>query len=168
MNNLQEVYNSYRISSDNHKVVIKLLNEDPKSFPENIDIASLSISDAKESLDSAYTELQDLTIVSLIAIFEKIIIKHIFDICIKDSSLLKDEFSKTAMEYVTKLKDRWSLMNILDIYKSIVSSNVVGEIKQIIEYRNWVAHGKKNNKPLSLSPEIAYQRLSAFIKQADL
>jgi hypothetical protein len=41
---------------------------------------------------------------------------------------------------------------------------LVGSVKQVYDYRNWVAHGKKETTSVTkIDPDLAYDRLSEFL-----
>src|SRR5205823_3459550 len=43
--------------------------------------------------------------------------------------------------------------------------NQVEEVNQVRRFRNWVAHGRQNERPASVTPEKAYDRLTRFLKR---
>lgn len=73
-------------------------------------------------------------------------------------------YSKSVLKYALKNSDRWHFKDILDIFKSILSNELVGSVKQVYDYRNWVAHGKKETTSITkIDPEVAYDRLNEFL-----
>lgn len=59
--------------------------------------------------------------------------------------------------------ERWRFLDILDLFKGIMDSQIIGNAKKAYKYRNWVAHGKKTPKSESLDPIIAFNVLNEFI-----
>jgi hypothetical protein len=56
---------------------------------------------------------------------------------------------------------------MLDLLKSILpSSNLIGQARQILEYRDWIAHGKNPETAPSanITPTFAYEILSEVVR----
>lgn len=59
-----------------------------------------------------------------------------------------------------------NFMEVLDAFKIKVHADLVGQVKQICDYRSWVVHGRRGAKPFSITPAEAYKRLSRFLEEA--
>lgn len=55
-----------------------------------------------------------------------------------------------------------SIFRVLDVFKA-QDANLVEEINQVRQYRNWVAHGRRGESPAFVDPETAYRRLKRFL-----
>lgn len=168
MKPLDEVIDWYQIASDSQRVVSRLLDA-PSEFPRDSVFALKPLSEARRLLETAAGELDDLAVLSLASLFEKVLLDHLMLVAertIRDHSV--EPFARSVCEYAFEKADRWHFPDVLDLFKSIVGSGVVGDVKQVYEYRNWVAHGRRKLKPLALDPREAYQRLSEFLERAGL
>jgi hypothetical protein len=60
------------------------------------------------------------------------------------------------------------MTDMLFALRDIVDGATRGQVKQVYEYQNWVAHGKNQNKvpATNVSPYSVYTLLSQFITQA--
>jgi hypothetical protein len=60
------------------------------------------------------------------------------------------------------------MTDMLFALRDIVDDAARGQVKQVYEYRNWIAHGKNKNKipATNVSPYSVYTLLSQFIIQA--
>jgi hypothetical protein len=168
MSVLDPVMEWYEVADDNQRLMRMFLLKHPDLFPLDSVLSSKTSEEARNTLDKAKTELDDLTIVSLFSIFESKLLNHIASIINTISSEPPNAFIKSVAEYAVKNSERWSVNDILDLYKSKINPELIGNIKQIYKYRNWVAHGKKAARPVVLDPNTAYQRLDDFLEQADL
>ena len=58
--------------------------------------------------------------------------------------------------------------DIINAFDGFVNENIRGIVKQIYEYRNWVAHGKNPDKLPSIKtdPKTVFMYLCNFISQA--
>lgn len=64
--------------------------------------------------------------------------------------------------------ERWSISEIIDLFDFAVDGNLRGKLKQILEYRNWIAHGKNPNALPSIrktEPKTTYDTILEFIKK---
>ena len=112
---------------------------------------------------------EELIILSMFAIFERMI----RDLLIENAQNIKvsnsTEFEK---RFLLLLKDKleflevYKLLKIFDFLPDIEHSR----IKQIAEYRNWIAHGKNQKKLPSnkaLNPRTVLEELNNYIKKIE-
>ena len=168
MSQLQEAYNWHLIAKENHKTILRILDKDPSLFPGDAIYIGYPAAHAKEMLLTAFQEYQDLSIISFVSIFERIVLDNLLTVASNCKAGEQDAFSRATVEYALRNPERWHFNDILDLYKTLVPAALVGEIKQIYQYRNWVAHGKKTPKPYSIDPKSAYQRLMKFLNEANI
>jgi hypothetical protein len=64
--------------------------------------------------------------------------------------------------------ERWTITDMLFALRDIVDGDTRGQVKQVYEYRNWVAHGKNQHKSpaINASPRFTFNLLIRFITQA--
>lgn len=164
MNKLQEIMQWYKLTIESQRITLKILNSSPELVPLDSSLAEYRLSEAKEILLKAENELNDLTVLSLVAVFEQLVIDYLKDLGMETIKKEEEILSKSVLKYALKNSDRWHFKDILDIFKSIISNELVGNVKQVYDYRNWVAHGKKETTSVTkIDPDVAYDRLSEFI-----
>jgi len=62
----------------------------------------------------------------------------------------------------------WRTEEILDLFKTVVDTNLIGEAKKIKKYRDWIAHrNPKKGKPDNVFPGQAYMVLSKILECLD-
>ncbi|MBF0257934.1 MAG: hypothetical protein HQK62_03680, partial [Desulfamplus sp.] len=82
-----------------------------------------------------------------------------------------DKRTKT-IERITSLTtnsiERWTINDMVEAFSDIVDGELRGRVKQIYEYRNWIAHGKNPNRLPSArtDPKTVHISLVDFILQA--
>ena len=168
MNPLNQALDWYNILKSNHKIVVNLLEKDPSSLPPDSPYLTEPLSSVKEQLKRALEEMEDLTVVSLFFLFEKIILSHLEETANYLKAQNMEPFLNQVVKYGLKTPDRWKIEEILDLYKVNIDPNLVGQVKQIFKYRNWIAHGRRGAKPLSIDHRLTYFRLTLFLEQARL
>lgn len=120
-----------------------------------------------DRLSGTEEELDDIMVLSLFASFERELRVFIQDII--DANTHK---STSTIERITSLTtssiERWTVNDMVEAFSDIVDEDLRGKVKQIYEYRNWVAHGKNQNRLPSArtDPKTVYISLVDFILQA--
>lgn len=136
MNPLNDIMDRYRMAKVNHKMVVRLLEKDPSLFPPDSPYLSKPLSSVKKELEKTLNEIEDLTVISLFFLFEKIILDHLVNKANNIKTQYTDALSNKIINYGLKEPDRWKLQDVLDLYKINVASDLVGHVKQILQYRN--------------------------------
>lgn len=106
-------------------------------------------------------------VLSIFASFERELRSSIQDVVVANMSIINKTVERINVAAVENI-ERWTVTDIIDILKDVVSDELRGRAKQIYEYRNWVAHGRnKDQLPSSRTdPKTAYAVLSDFIVNA--
>ncbi|MBP1971725.1 hypothetical protein J2Z83_003880 [Virgibacillus natechei] len=117
-------------------------------------------------MDTATIELNDLTIVSFVSIFEQTLILYLKEIVESQMTPeIEDEVILKLRDYTIKQAEYGRFTDIIDLFSRSNNKELAGMVKQIYTYRNWVAHGKPPEKnPSKIDPISAYNRLSEFLK----
>jgi hypothetical protein len=120
-------------------------------------------------LDAGDDELRRVVVMALVAIFERTLRDHLTEIP-KAAIPPGDPHRDAVRVQLIADIEFWNISSrVLDVFPA-VAAEVRGEVKQIIEYRNWVAHGHTVAKlaPSNIIPTSAYDRLTKFLDQAGL
>jgi hypothetical protein len=64
--------------------------------------------------------------------------------------------------------DRNRMDDLADLFLSAVGPVVVAQVGNIRTYRHWLAHGRRWAQPPTVTPQVAYQTLTAFLRSAGL
>lgn len=153
MTNLTEALENYRASLSCQEIVDDLLNKSRKGTVfHNTICFNKSLDQARALLVQAKTEIADFSVVSLISVFERIVFNH-------PESPLR---SKVHRKRSSGLNDA-----ILH-FKTQVSPRVYDDVNRLCEYRDWVAHGRRWEKPCEADPVNTYQCLIQFLEQAGI
>ena len=93
-----------------------------------------------DEIDAVKRLIEDLFVVEIFSCFERFLRNRIED-CL---NLEKCSFGK---EQVLKHVEYMKVEELLDSLKGVVDSNSIGYLKQLKQYRDWVAHGRNPEKP---------------------
>lgn len=163
MRPLNEVLEWHKVTRACYRTVAKNLNASPGSFPLDNIFVSKPVHEIRTSLSIAVSELDDLTVVALVSVFEQQVLDYLRTTTATTIRNSSDPFENSVMKYALKRAENWRFPDILDFFKPVVGSTLAGEAKQIYQYRNWVAHGRRKEKPVSVDPLTAYKRLAEFM-----
>jgi hypothetical protein len=107
--------------------------------------------------------LDDLAIVVLFSVFESRVRQYV----LREIALEEGTIKHRAIKYaVTEAKERiefGSFFRVLEPFKDH-HHDLVAQVDQIRDYRNWVAHGRPGSPKNNVDPEIAYARLRRFLQ----
>ncbi len=111
----------------------------------------------REYFDSIQRDLEDNTILNLVAIFEKIIFYKI-PIAIDNSKKIltrhydeHNPFSASIESFIKSTQDINKISDIQAILSNNISVTLGNKLKEIIDYRNRIAHGKRFGKETQLT-----------------
>jgi hypothetical protein len=169
MNLLNEAKQWYDFKSGIEEALIKLVPQCPSTALEHSLLAGKTLEQIKSDIRKTKDNSDDLAIILYWSVFEQTIMNHLIFVVLKFKAVPSSEFEQSIIDYVVGKGEYVRIKDFLDLYKkNSVSETAVGDVKQVYEYRNWVVHGKRERKPLNLSPAVAYQRLSGFLNEAGL
>lgn len=64
--------------------------------------------------------------------------------------------------------ERWTVKDMIDALTPSVDEDLRGQVKQIYDYRNWVAHGRnpKRQPPARTDARTVATKLTRFLEQS--
>ena len=116
-----------------------------------------------EGVAFSLEHLDDFAILILLSVFESAVRERVLLDIRAEREKLGHALLVRIVDGAIQDVDQGSLYRILDYYKSL-DANLVEEVNQARRYRNWVAHGRRTQKPDVVDPETAYDRLSRFLE----
>ncbi len=115
-------------------------------------------------LTQSAQEISDLFVLSLWATFERFVRDFLQEKGEKIREILPTDLGEFYYQHVYHEIDYWKPEDILDLLKHSLfkaDEQQIGRTKEVLKYRDWVAHGKNPNKMPSstITPKLAYDRL---------
>jgi len=158
----------YKATNDSMRVTRRALHQAiPGAITDKYVFYTLSEADADAMLDNAQQELNRLVILAMVAVFERTLrdsLRSLPMIALPAGDPLLDR----VRDEILKDIEFWNISSrVVDLF-AMVDPGLRGQVKQIIEYRNWVAHGRTLTEPapVKTTPAVAYKRLTDFLTQA--
>lgn len=144
------------------KVVAKAIASEP-GFDEVLFRTNFA-GETPDVLDPAQDEVNELFILALWVVFERELRDHVRSEGTRPLGDAGTPFHLGLSAHVQKEIDYWKNDEVLDLFKTIVGPNIIGQAKQIKEYRDWVAHkSRPRRSQTNITPKFAYDTLSEII-----
>ncbi len=164
---LREVFSVYEILKDSMKVTRRSIAKDVFNLHSRTIFLYEQKDKMLEKLSESEEELEHIMILSLFASFERelrVSIQNIIDNNVNKCNSTVDKLATLAKSSI----ERWTVQDMVEAFSDVVDLSLRSRIKQIYEYRNWVAHGKNPNKrpAIQTDPKTVLISLVDFILQA--
>jgi hypothetical protein len=105
-------------------------------------------------------QAENFVILSMWVVFERCLVEYLQQIVnVPAISSIREEVLKRVVQDV----EWWKVDDKLDLVKQLLTPNFVGRLKQIKQYRNWVAHRSSEAAPSKTSPQFAFDNLKEAI-----
>jgi hypothetical protein len=163
-NPLDFVWATFKTTRDCLKVADKVRTQANVNWLQKTDFIFLSETEASERLKTCHDESENFAILLFWAVFERFIIDYLRE---KGKPLMEIEPNALSGPFYQQFEstvEYWRIEDILDIFKSIVDPNLLGNAKNIKKYRDWVAH--RNPRRVhegKTDPRFVYSILSQII-----
>jgi hypothetical protein len=106
--------------------------------------------------------LPDLAVFVLFSLFETQIRRYVRQQVETEAGSLKHPALQHAANETLQQIDEGSFFRVLEPFK-LTHPDLVEEVNQVRRYRNWVAHGRREQPPITLDPQGAFDRLERFL-----
>jgi len=165
-NPLDSVWQTYQISTDCFKSAQEAIKQrqfklfDSATWPTQPEAPQLVV--------TALTEVNDLFVFSLWATFERLVITYLQNKGATLQTIAPLDLASPLYEQFCKEVEYWNQKEVLDLLKHLaaIDKHTIGQAKQILDYRNWIAHGKdvhKKSAVKTMTPVYTYQVLNDIV-----
>ena len=156
----------YTTARDSLRVTRRVLDTDIAGAISDKHIFFTQTDEEKRyGLEHAQRELDRLVVLGITAIFERTLRDHLRGRLIAGDSPL-DPNTTAFHKAITEEIEFWKFSpRLIDLFPS-VDTQLRGQVKQIIRYRNDVAHGKPPSHNHNTNPVDAFLRLTDFLAQS--
>ena len=126
--------------------------------------------EARDIIDESKTSLEpidDLAIVVLFSVFESRVRDHLLERIKPHAAVIRDPILIDAAEDAIRGVGEGSFFSrVLEPLKKQqdLPADLVTLVDQVRDYRNWVAHGRREVPTNNVTPQMAYERLSKFLE----
>ena len=121
-----------------------------------------------EETTESLKPIDDLAVLVLFSVFEA----HVRDYLVEQmkpalATLTDPILRSVAEEAVQGVKEGSFYRHVLSPLKEQgrVSADLVTQVDQVRQHRNWVAHGRPGEAHITLTPSMAFERLKVFLAE---
>ncbi|GAA0189631.1 hypothetical protein [Cupriavidus pauculus] len=165
-NPLEPVYKAFEVARDSFKVAVRTVREQYEPFIRRTQFVGATPEEAEAALELASQQASDLAVLALFATFERYVIEHLQAANERLAAGHPAEYSRKLAEKFKAEVEYWRFDDILDLFKPEVDTDLIGQVKQIKRYRDWIAHRNSGRPvPTQATPATAYEVLSKLIDE---
>jgi hypothetical protein len=106
--------------------------------------------------------LDDFAVLVLFSVFESIVREKILAEIEVEREDLQQPHLRHIVEQALEASSKNGSYRVLEVFKDR-DTGLVEEVNQVRRYRNWVAHGRRDEAPVVMGPEAARARLQRFV-----
>lgn len=114
-------------------------------------------------MEAAAEHLQDFAVFVLFSVFEAEVRNRV----LTDTAAERLAVTHPALNYWMRQAkqsiEEGSFFRVLEGFKSPTLNDLIEHVNQVRRYRNWVAHGRREQPEAAVAPPEAYRRLRAFL-----
>jgi len=163
-NILDQIWETYQITIDCLKIASRCVDSGEYTLLKRTNFIGISPTEAGKGISTSRSEGDDYIILSLWAAFERQVYSCLQKECEKILDGNGSNFNKSVRRKIDEEIEYWRIDDILDLFKFIVSSDLIGNAKQIKRYRDWIAHkNPRKGPPSNVLPVNAYRVFSTIL-----
>ena len=173
-NPLDAIWRAYGITLDSYGVVRRSLS---LAAPERAVVLqggqfAVAANDQEilDALDAAQEELDDQAVMFLYATFEATLRDHIAAQAplLATAAQPGPQFGSNLQMWLIEICKETRMDKVIDLFEPWAGATGITQAGSIRKYRHWLAHGKRGPIPTSVTPQFAYNSLTAFLQLCQL
>ena len=166
MNPFEEIVLRNQLFLESLSVIRECLEREDDLLMETI-FSELQKKQSMRLLKEMEATQELLSVFEIVAQFESIVSQYI-DQVITSSMASDDSFTNHLKNDLKENAERWRFDDKLDLFRDVIEPTLLGDIKNLYKFRNWIAHGKRFKKPASFTLLQAKERLEKFLLGASI
>jgi hypothetical protein len=164
-NPLKPVHEAFKVASNCFDIVAKTIN-DPHKEVDGISSEISTNEGLVVAIDNAKKQTAELANLALFATFERYVIEYLQTANRLLAAGHPEQYSTRLAKKFADEVEYWRFGDILDLFKGEIESGLIGEVKQVKQYRDWIAHRNPRNRlSVKFAPQHAFDILTEMIEQ---
>lgn len=162
---LEPIWQSYQVTCDCLKIAQQNIERENLEFIQKTSFNYASKNEAKTWIQSSRMGSDHYVILSLWAVFERKLYEYIQTQGLYFSSRELTKIQRKIKQKIEKEMEYWRAIDVLDLLKECVGADLIGQAKQVKQYRDWIAHrNESKGAPTNVPPQSAYTILSEILE----
>ncbi len=163
---LDEMWSVYEDTRDCIKITERVVRSGNTRFTRRTNFVGSTEDEAEKRLQESRREMDGFVIVLLWAQFERFLIEFVQTKVRMLSEEAPTAFATNLHAKVDSDIEYWKVADLLELFKGTLDTTLIGTMKQIKEYRDWVVHRNPRRPPSAKTdPGTAYRALSQVVTQ---
>ncbi|GAB7526653.1 hypothetical protein [Paraburkholderia sp. 2C] len=168
-NPLDPVYKAFLVASDCFGLGERIIEIQHEELICSTQFHGVSTDETYAALEGAEEQVADLAILALFATFERFVIEHLQTANQLLATGYPYRYSARLAQKFRSEVEYWKFDEVLNLFKGEVDADLIGQVKQIKQYRDWIAHQNPNKAtPGRFTPERAFDVLRMTVEQIRL
>lgn len=158
---LDDIWRTYEVTVDCLKIASRSVDLNALNTLKKTSFVTSTKDEAKKNIDESRANADDYVILSLWTVFER----NLFACLLWESKRIisnsQHSFTQKVYQKIDDELEYWRIDDALDIFKTVIDPQIIGQAKQVKQYRDWVAHkNPKKSQPQIVTPKMAHDVLS--------
>lgn len=167
-NSIDVVWNTYETTVECLKIVARNVHGKNISALGKSSFITENPEELSRKIDASTESASDYVILSLWAVFEPCLFSYLQEESRRMLSISKTQFTQCTQQKIQNELEYWRVDDVLDLFKSVLDSDLIGRAKQVKKYRDWVAHkNPRKSAPTNVPPQNAYKVLTDIVKKLE-
>ncbi|MGZ8245612.1 hypothetical protein [Methylomagnum sp.] len=133
---IDEIWQSYQVSLDCLKIATRSIDRNQAELLKKTNFLGHSIPEARLLIDVSRSNANDYVILSMWAIFERHLLHFLACESQKMLDLNPSKFNLSVHHKIEADLEFWRIDEVLDVFKAMVSPDLIGQAKQVKKYRD--------------------------------
>jgi hypothetical protein len=165
-NPLEPIYESFKVANNCFDGAAHMVKSHHKEFIDGISNEIAPTDDLITVVEDAKKQSAELAILALFATFERYVIDYLQTANRLLSVGHPKQYSTRLAEKFANEVEYWRFSEVLDLFKGEIDSSLIGQVKQVKQYRDWIAHRNPRARlSAAFEPEAAFDILAEMIEQ---
>ncbi len=164
MQEIESIYRSYLFLKDSIRITARVIEMQVPGVQKRTIFDPMQYDKFKKEHGAALSDIENLVVLALFAAFERTLRDNLSEKLDVLKTIWPVEFGAGIYKLTNAEIEMWSIEEIFSLFGFKVGKDNINRLKEILKYRNWIAHGKNQNKfpPARINPKMAYDAIQYF------
>jgi len=163
---IAEIWRTYQVTLDCLEVALLEKKRGRIDSLQGTGFMDMPIDVVRRDIQTSRDVVNDHAILSMWTVFEREMVAVLESESRKMLDTPSSAFNQAICRKVEAGIEYWRVSEMIDLFKPLLAIELIGYMKQIKRYRDWVAHkNPKKAPPAKVTPEFTYEVLVLALEQ---